>query len=56
MKRQFVESMKRLYQSGKLNEEKIVELYESGKITKEEKMYILDATNGKSVNLEVKPN
>lgn len=38
----FVESIKRLYVNGKLNEEKIVELYENGKITKEEKMYILD--------------
>lgn len=39
----FVESMKRLYESGKINEEKIVELFESGKITKEEKLYILNA-------------
>ena len=38
----FIESLKRLYQSGKLNEEKIVELYVSGKITEEEKLYILD--------------
>lgn len=53
---QFVESMKRLYVSGKVDIEKIVELFESGKITKEEKMYILDAANGKNVNLEVKPN
>lgn len=42
MERQFIESIKRLYVNGKLNEEKIVELYENGKITKEEKMYILD--------------
>lgn len=54
--RQFVESVKRLYQSGKLNEEKILELFESGKITKEEKLYILEVENGKNVNLEVKPN
>lgn len=38
----FVESLKRLYQSGKLQEEKIVELYEGGKINEEEKVYILD--------------
>lgn len=38
----FVESLKRLYQSGKLNGEKIVELYVSGKITEEEKLYILE--------------
>lgn len=42
MERQFIESIKRLYVNGKLNEEKIVELYENGKITKEEKIYILD--------------
>ena len=40
---QFIESMKRLYNSGKVNEKKIVELFESGKITKEEKLYILKA-------------
>lgn len=53
---QFVESMKRLYVSGKVNVEKILELFESGKITKEEKLYILDIENVKNVNLEVKPN
>ena len=37
---QFVESIKRLYNSGKVNEQKIVELFECGKITKEEKDYI----------------
>ena len=42
MGRQFVESMKRLYVSGKVNVEKILELFESGKITEEEKVYILD--------------
>lgn len=42
MTRQFVESMKRLYQSGMVNKEKIVELYVSGKITEEEKLYILE--------------
>lgn len=39
---QFVESIKRLYVSGKVNVEKIVELFENGKITEEEKVYILD--------------
>ena len=38
----FVKSLKRLYQSGKLQEEKICELFESKKITEEEKMYILE--------------
>lgn len=42
MKRQFVESLKRLYKDGKVTEEKICELYVSGKITEEEKMYILE--------------
>ena len=53
---QFVESMRRLYVSGKVNVEKIVELFESGKITKVEKLYILNVENGKNINLEVKPN
>lgn len=44
---QFVESLKRLYQSGKLQEDKIAELFESGKISEEEMKYILD------VNLNV---
>lgn len=52
----FVESMKRLYVSGKVNVEKILELYESGKISEQEKLYILDVENSKNVNLEVKPN
>ena len=56
MGRQFVESMKRLYVSGKVNVEKIVKLFESGKITKAEKLYILDVENAKNVNLEIKPN
>lgn len=38
---QFVESMKRLYESGRLSEKKIVELFESGKISEKEKGYIL---------------
>lgn len=43
MERQFVESLKRLYANGKLNEEKVVKLFESGKITENEKNYILGA-------------
>lgn len=38
----FVESIKRLYDDGKISKEKVIELYESGKITEEEKVYILD--------------
>ena len=45
MNRQFVESMKRLYVDGKVDEKKIVELCVSGKITKEEKAYILEVKN-----------
>lgn len=41
--RQFVESMKRLYQNGMVNKEKIVQLCESGKIAEDEKNYILGA-------------
>lgn len=40
---QFIESLKRLYANGKLNEEKIIELYKNGKITENEKHYILNA-------------
>jgi len=39
----FVESIKRLYENGKINEEKITELFSNGKITEEEKAYILNA-------------
>lgn len=41
--RQFVESMKRLYQNGMVNKEKVIELYESGKISENEREYILGA-------------
>ena len=37
----FVESIKRLYENGKVSKNKILELFESGKITEEEKLYIL---------------
>lgn len=40
---QFVESMKRLYQTGKVDEKKIIELFNNGKITEEERLYILNA-------------
>lgn len=40
-----VESIKRLYQDGKIDEQKVIELFESGKITKEEMLYILDVKN-----------
>lgn len=39
--RQFVESMKRLYECDKVDEIKVVELFENNKITEEEKYYIL---------------
>ena len=42
MERQFVESMKRLYEDGKVTKEKIIELCVSKKITEEEKRYILE--------------
>ena len=42
MVRQFVESLRRLYQTGKIQKEKIVELCESGKLSEEEKIYILN--------------
>ena len=41
--REFVKSLKRLYQNGDINIEKIDELLKSGKITQEEKFYILNA-------------
>lgn len=40
---QFVESIKRLYESGKINKEKINDLYINKKIIEEEKKYILNA-------------
>lgn len=39
----FVESLKRLYRDGKVEEKKIIELFEGKKITDEEKSYILKA-------------
>ena len=43
MKRQFVESLKRLYLDDKVTSEKVIELFQSGKITEEEKWEILNA-------------
>ena len=42
-----IESIRRLYKIGRINEQKIVELFEDKKITEEEKLYILN------VNLDV---
>ena len=39
----FVESLKRLYEDGKIDEKKIIELGKNNKITEDEKKYILDA-------------
>ena len=39
----FVESMRRLYRDGKIDEQKVILLFDSGKITEEEKSYILNA-------------
>lgn len=41
--RQFVESMKRLFQNGMIDKEKVVQIFESGKIAEDEKNYILGA-------------
>lgn len=40
---QFVESIKRLYQDGMLDKEKILELKQNGKLTIEDINYILEA-------------
>ena len=37
----FVESMRRLYRDGKVDEKIFLEFFESGKITEEEKGFIL---------------
>lgn len=39
---QFVESLRRLYVCGKVNEKKVADLYKNGKITEIEKNYILN--------------
>ena len=38
----FVESIRRLYEDGKIDESKIIELFQKGKINEEEKWYILN--------------
>ena len=40
---QFVESLKRLYQSERLTTDKVIELSQNGKITEEQKWYILNS-------------
>ena len=39
----FVESIRRLYRDGKVDEKKIAMLFQDGKITEEERTYILNA-------------
>ena len=39
---QFVESLKRLYNDNKIDEQKVIELFENNKITENEKAYILN--------------
>lgn len=39
--RQFVESLRRLYESGEINREKIDSLFKSGKITEAERDFLL---------------
>ena len=43
MERQFVESLKRLFLSEKIDAERVIELFRNGKITEEEKWEILNA-------------
>ena len=40
--REFVESLKRLYQNGLIEMVRIILLFDNGKITEEEKEYILN--------------
>ena len=42
MVNQFIESVKRLYDEGKIKEDKILQWYDEGKITIEDKMFILE--------------
>ena len=41
----FAESVKRLYQDGMLDKEKIMDLYKNGKLTIEEVNYVLDSNS-----------
>lgn len=43
MERQFVESIKRLYETNKIKKDKVITLYKDGKITESEMKYILSA-------------
>lgn len=43
--RVLVESLRRLYQSNKIDTDKVIELFKKGKITDEERFYILDVRN-----------
>ena len=38
---QFIESLKRLYESGKITEDKIIDMCNKGTISNEDKKYIL---------------
>jgi hypothetical protein len=40
---QFIESLRRLYQNGKVSKEKIITFFNNDKISEEEKDYILNA-------------
>lgn len=42
----FVESMRRLYRDGKVDDKKIIELFQVKKISEEEKWHILNARKG----------
>ena len=46
MERQFIESMRRLYMNGLVDEKKIELLFLNEKITEDEKEYILNAHQG----------
>lgn len=41
MMSQFIESLRRLYQCGRLNSETLAKLLSDGKISKEDELYIL---------------
>lgn len=47
-----VESLKRLYSSGKVTEEKLTQMVEQSKITDEEKKYIMSSGGGDTQDLQ----
>ena len=49
----FVESIRRLYNDKKIDEDKIIELFQNGKITEEQKWYIFNVENVKLNNINV---